>query len=306
MNDNSKQTITGIELILDILCLVGSYVILFLLPQKTGFFFYLIFGIAAFLFCIGFFRLGFMFDVPAGTKGAFISALVFMVYAVVVNTAGLYGMYQDRGSGRSIVIATLLVIEAQLLISMTGGSITSPGNRWKFGIALRIAAVLMVLGGVGFAVWKDFSTPSVIVGAMLLIEAICLWMMGGGSNPFNQATPEIQTVPGMKTPVGQLQKAFADVETQLGYPWIGKISTIRQDVLIYGPTEDGFVVYGYYQFGRFYVSGSTNELFPKPEEAEKQVVNEVPDENGILMAKEMLPEIYADMFLRYAQTGKAQ
>ena len=88
--------------------------------------------------------------------------------------------------------------------------------------------------------------------------------MGGGRNPFNTFTPEIQAVPGMKMPVEQLKAAFACVDTQLGVPWIGKVKSIKQDAIIYGPSEDGFVIYGYYLFGRFYVSGSMNPLFPHP------------------------------------------
>ena len=61
------------EQIFDVICLITSYGILFLLPQKIDVFFYLIFGISAFLFCIGFFRLGFTFHAPAGANGILIT-----------------------------------------------------------------------------------------------------------------------------------------------------------------------------------------------------------------------------------------
>lgn len=76
-------------------------------------------------------------------------------------------------------------------------------------------------------------------------------------------------------------------------------------MIIYDPLEDGFVIYGYYNFGRFYVSGSTNPFFPDPEDAQSHVVAEIPDSNGILLAEELLPEAYARMFARYAETGDA-
>ena len=70
--DNKKEKKSSViaERIFDAICLIASYGILFLLPEKTGFFFYLIFSISAFLFCIGFFRLGFTFEAPDDMKRA--------------------------------------------------------------------------------------------------------------------------------------------------------------------------------------------------------------------------------------------
>jgi hypothetical protein len=140
---------------------------------------------------------------------------------------------------------------------------------------------------------------------MLLIESICLWRMGGNSKSFNEVTPDMQVVPGMEVPIEQLQMAFSDIETQLGYPWIGKVKSIEQDAIIYGPSEDGFVVYGYYLYGRFYVVGSTNFLFPEPEDPQGHLVEEIPDSDGTLLAKDLLPKAYAEMFTRYAESGEA-
>ena len=50
------------EIAVDILCLAASYGLLFLLPQKVNILFWILFGLAAFLFCIGFFRIGFVLD----------------------------------------------------------------------------------------------------------------------------------------------------------------------------------------------------------------------------------------------------
>ena len=306
MNDNGQKNSSAVfEKIFDAACLAASYIILLLLPQKINFLFYLIFGAAAFLFCIGFFRLGFLFDKPAGPKGTLLSGLLFAAYGAVINISGLYGIWHDQGSGRSIIIATLLLIEALVLFAMAGSSFKAAVTQRMIGILFRIAAVLIILFGVVSAVRNRFSEPSVIAGTMLLIEGICLWKLGAGSNPFNTQTPEIQTVPGMQIPIGQLEKEFSGVKTQLGYPWIGRIKTIDKDSIIYGPSEDGFVVYGYYNFGRFYVSGSTDPLFPHPEDAEKHIVSEIPDSTGTLLVKEELPEAYASMFARYAESGNA-
>ena len=70
--------------------------------------------------------------------------------------------------------------------------------------------------------------------------------------------------------------------------------------------EDGFCVYGYYLFGQFYISGSTNPLFPDPENAQGHITEEIPDSDGILLAKENLPEAYRNMFTRYTEKGEAR
>ena len=307
MSDNQeKKSLTIAEQVFDIVCLAASYGLLFLLPQKVGFFFYLIFGISAFLFCIGFFRLGFIFDAPADARGTIITSLFMTLYGIAANLAGLYVICRDQGSGRSIMIATLLLIEALVMFSIAENGAKEAKTKWIISVLFRIAAVLGILFGVAFAIWKSLSMPSVMVGTMLLIEGICLWKMGSGKDPYNQLTPEIQAVPGMQTPIEQLKQDFAGVKTQLGYPWIGNVKTIKQDALIYGPSEDGFFVYGYYHFGQFYVSGSANPLFPHPEDAQAHMLPEIPDSNGILLVNEDLPEAYANMFARYAKTGNAQ
>ena len=295
-----------LEQVFNFICLVASYGVLFLLPQKIGILFYLIFGISAFLFCIGFFRLGLSFDAPADAKSAHFISLIYVVFGVLINTAGLYGIYKDHGSGRSIMIAILLLIEALLLYAIAANASSVPESQRITAIVLRIAAVAAILFGIAFIVQNHFSESSVMIGMILLLECICLWRMGSGSNPFNKLTPEVQSVPGMHTPIKQLHSVFAGVETQLGCPWIGKVQTIKQDSIIYGPSEDGFVVYAYYLFGRFYVAGSTNLLFPHPEKAQGHLVKELPDSTGTLLDKEYLPVAYANMFKRYAESGKAQ
>lgn len=304
LEDNKeKRTSVKAEQMFDILCLIASYGILFLLPQAVGFFFYLIFGVSAFLFCIGFFRLGLSFDAPAGAKMERFAKWFFAVYGVLINTTGLYVIHQDQGSGRSIVIATLLLIEALVLYTMASSSAQTPGKQRLTAIVFRGAAVLLIVIGIVLAVRNHFNESSIVIATMLVIECIVLWAMGGGSNPFNSTNSDIKTVPGLRTPIEQLQQEFAGVETQLGYPWVGKVKTIDQDCIIYGPSKDGYVVYGYYLYGSFYVAGSTNPLFPEAEDAQSHVVTEIPDSSGRLLNQTELTEAYTAMFTRYAESG---
>ena len=291
------------EISLDVVCLAASNAILFLLPSKTDFFFYLLFGISAFLFCIGFFRMGFVIKLPTGPKGTFLTGMAFAVSGTVVNIIGLYVIYKDNGSGRSITIAVLLIIEALVFFSVAGSRAENPGTQWKISMVFRIIAALMVISGAAFVIKDHFSMASVTLGTMLVIEAVCMWAMGCGNNPFNTLTSEIRTVPGMKTSIDELYRDFAGVKTQLGYPWIGKISTIKENCIIYGPAEDGFYIYGSYQYGRFCLTGSENLLFPDPEDAQVHVVTESPDQSGTLLSRDLLPEAYARMFSGYMKDG---
>ncbi len=69
-----------VERTIDVVCLIASFAILYLLPDRINVLFYLLFAVSAFLFCIGFFRLIATFDEPdspeeSGT--AWLSALCF-------------------------------------------------------------------------------------------------------------------------------------------------------------------------------------------------------------------------------------
>ena len=138
--------------------------------------------------------MGFVIKTPAGPKGSFLTGIVFTVLGAVINVIGLYVIYRDNGSGRSITIATLLLIEALLFFSIAGSRAEKPGTQWKISMVFRIAAALIVIWGAAFVIKNHLSMTSVILGTMLAIEAICLWMIGSGNNPFNTLTPEIQTV----------------------------------------------------------------------------------------------------------------
>lgn len=307
MDDNGeRKNATEKERIIDIICLVASYVILFLLPEKTGLFFYLIFGVSAFLFCIGFFRLGLTFDTPSNSKREQSGRLIYAILGILINITALYTIYHDQGSGRSIMIATLLLIETLVLLDMAGSGFQTPEYHRLSAIVFRAAAIFMIIFGAAFVILNHFTEPSVVLSTMLLIESICLWKMPFGVTPYRAVNSEIQSVPGLRTPIKELQQTFAGVKTQLGHPWVGKVKTIKQDSIIYGPSEDGFVIYGYYLFGRFYVAGSAEPIFPHPEDAKGHVVEEIPDSNGILLSKEQLTQAYVNMFARYAKNGKAK
>ena len=169
------MTSTALERTVDTVCLIASVVFLYLLPYRISILFYLLFGCSAFLFCIGFFRLVTTIDEPSLPETAYLTGLTFMVGGMAVNACGIYGVYSGQGSGRSIMIATLTLIEALVLYSMAGGLIKSPAVKRVVAIMYRVAAVLLIALGVGLMAKEQFSERTVILGTMLLIEAVCLW-----------------------------------------------------------------------------------------------------------------------------------
>lgn len=291
------------ELILDVVCLAASYGILFFLPGETAFLLYLMLGISAFLFCVGFFRLGFLFRKPFTRRGELISQILFVLGGIVINAAGVLVIIRGEGGGRSIMIAVILLIEAMLFYSIAGSKCGTLSSKWRASVLFRAAAVLLGIGSAAAVVLHQFSEISVIVGGYLIIELICLWAMGSGNDPFQSRGSNTRIVPKMKLPIPELVQVLSGTETQLGRPWLGKMRSLRNDTILYGPSDSGSFVYGYYHFGRFcFTYGKAAEL-PDPAEAAKHTVAEIPDSRGTLLAPEILPDAYAEMLERYMKTG---
>ncbi len=165
----------ALERMMDTVCLIASLGLLYLLPHRISILFYLLLGISVFLFCIGFFRLIATIDEPSFPETAYLTGLTFVVGGMAVNACGIYGIYSGRGSGRSIMIATVTLIEALVLYSMAGGLIKSSVVKKVVTIIYRIAAVLLIALGIGLIIQEQFSERTVILGTMLLVEAVCLW-----------------------------------------------------------------------------------------------------------------------------------
>ena len=298
-----KKPQNTVEIIVDFLCLVASYGLLFLLPQKENILFWAVFALAAFLFCIGFFRLGFMLDSIKSKKGIVVSGSLLVLCGIILNSAGIIAIWKTQGSERSVAVAILLLIEAIVMYSITGSQAESPRSQWIMSLVFRVAAVLMIIGAVIFMITDAFSDAAIAAGILLFIEGIVFWAIGSGNNPFNSDASPIRAVPGMKKTVRELCDALGNTETQLGFPWLGKIRTIKDHTIIYGPSEEGVFVYGYYHFGRFYVTSSRNISLLDADAANAHRITEIPDSKGICLGEELLPEAYACMITRYLENG---
>ena len=298
-----KKPQNTVEIIVDFLCLAASYMLLFLLPQKVNILFWAVFALAACLFCIGFFRMGFLLDSIKSKKSIVVSGSLLVLCGIILNSAGIIAIWKTQGSDRSVAAAILLLIEAIVMYSITASQTDTPRSQWIMSLIFRVAAVLLIIGAVTGMIAASFSDTSIAAGVLLLIEGIVFWAMGNGNNPFNSAASPIRAVPGMKKTVQELCDALDNTETQLGFPWLGRIRTIKNDTIIYGPSEEGVFVYGYYHFGRFYVTFSKDVSLLDEGEADAHRITEIPDSKGICLGEESLPEAYACMITRYLKNG---
>ena len=291
------------ELAADILCLAASYGLLFLMPQRVNLLFWALFAISAFLFCIGFFRMGFILNEHRTAKFKSISGALLVLSGIILNIAGGFAICKTHGSERGIVIAILLLIEAIVMYSITASHADAPRSQWIMSLIVRAAAVLMWIGAVVFAVITSVSDTAIALGIMLIVEGSVLWAMGSGNNPFNSSMSHICAVPDMNKTVQELCDALKGTETQLGHPWLGKIRTIKEDTIIYGPSDEDVFVYGYYHFGRFYVAYSKDISYLDEEQAASHRITEIPDSKGECLGAEVLPEAYANMIKQYLENG---
>ena len=84
------------ELTIDILCLLASYGLIFMLPQKLNIFFWIVFGVSAFLFCIGFFRMGAVIDRCKAKKAKRLSGILLIASGIVLNCSGVLAIWKNH------------------------------------------------------------------------------------------------------------------------------------------------------------------------------------------------------------------
>jgi hypothetical protein len=247
--------------------------------------------------------MGFILDEHRTARFKSISGALLVLSGITLNIAGGFAICKTHGSERGIVIAILLLIEAIVMYSITASHADAPRSQWIMSLIVRAAAVLMWIVAVVFAVITSVSDTAIALCIMLIVEGIVLWAMGSGNNPFNSSISHICAVPGMNKTVQELCDALRDTETQLGHPWLGKIRTIKEDTIIYGPSDEDVFVYGYYHFGRFYVAYSNDISYLNEEQANSHRITEIPDNKGKCLGAEALPEAYANMIKQYLENG---
>lgn len=263
--------------LINTILLILSYVILIFVPKELGFLSYTILGISIFLFIVGYFRLASSTDLTnkLGYKAGYFLNIILGMLAFAIGAAYLYF---DRGSGKSMTIAFILLMEGIIFWGTSGGNVINLRverltTRILYAFALLLAAFAV------FIIVKQ-KTDGVTGAFLVLIECAATIIMG------IIRRYKLEVI-GMKTPIRELFQKFETLETDLGYPWFGKVGT-HKECILYGPNEDGFSVFGYYnRSGKFYL-----------ELADAGKKEMTVDDSNIL-------ERYQEMFEYFVNTGEA-
>ena len=291
----------------DILCLLASYGLIFILPKKMSILFWSVLGISAFLFCVGFFRMGSVIDRCKARKVKRCSDILLIASGIVLNCSGVFAIWKTQSIERGICIATLLLIEAIVMYSAAASRAVTLRFQWIISLVFRIAAVPMALGGIAAivcSIMTSVSGTNIAIGVFLLVEGIVFWAIGSGNDPFAPSFSPVRAVPNMNKTVQELCDVLADTETQLGFPWLGKISATAEETIIYGPTEEDVFVYGHFHFGRFYIVSGDDISLLDAEQAAAHRIAEIPDSKGRCLDAGSLPEAYSNMITKYLENGK--
>lgn len=162
--------------------LLLSYMLLYYLPEEFEWKGWVIIGISAFLFCIGYFGLISSLSEPGTPAGALARRLVLVTSGVAIFAGGIYYVYSSDGSEKSIAIATLALIEG-LVICGLGGSEDS--NDAPQNSILRKYYLLIIAGLAAAGCWfcyQEFVSEAaesrgyIEAATMLWITAGTLWV----------------------------------------------------------------------------------------------------------------------------------
>ena len=162
--------------------LLLSYMLLFYLPEEFGWKGWLIIGISAFLFCIGYYGLLKSLPEPEAPSGALARRLALVTFGVAIFLGGIYYVYSSDGSEKSIAIATLALIEGLVICGLSG---SEDNNNPSQNSILRKYYLLLIVGlaaaGCWFCYWEFVSEAAesrgyIEAATMLWITAGTLWV----------------------------------------------------------------------------------------------------------------------------------
>lgn len=295
MNDssNNEKTVWS-DVFLPLVLLVLSYGVLFLLPPDEKIISWIILAVSAFLFCLGFFWLG---GVVSDLLSESIMTKLLILYGTVLLALGFIGVYREQGSIRSIIVATLFLIQGTMILGMSAGA--SENSRLS-SIIFRTLTVALIIFAIFLVIREKAEHGSVETAFFMLLAGFLIWSMSGG-NAYNTTNAQSKIVPGVKGTIKELVKEFEHAQTPLGPAWIGHVSEGKRECIIFGPTQDGVFVYGYYQFGHFYVAAINLEGWLDADEAEKHRIELSPEEQEAIADWTALPEIYKSLFASCAK-----
>ena len=161
-----------------------SYLLLYFLPENETWHFWVLFITSVFLFCVGYFRLLAALPEPKDKRREVLLHRIMYVVAVVLLIFGLYFVYTDIGSDRSLAICTLLLIEGLVVFigNMPGeAGMTLAEMKKRNRIVL---AVTVFMAGIGFWLFcKEIAGDAadnvgrIETATMLWIAALAIYRM---------------------------------------------------------------------------------------------------------------------------------
>ena len=178
-------------------------------------------------------------------------------------------------------------------------------------IFLCLSGIAMAVFGVYTLIKEGLTDKGMGIFSLNLIYGLAmqLYAFSGG---MNYAVDGIKQSKEVNAPIEALYDAFKDIDTPMGRPWTGKVRNIESDCIIYGPTDKGSFLFGYYLFGTFTFGASPlTNMLQDPESASKHTIETQWDRDdfgkGQLyhLLSRMLPDFYISMFENYAKTGRA-
>ena len=183
-----RWQLPGNDWVINALILLLSYLVLFWMPSVNEIVGYVLLGVSAFLFCIGYFRLIAVLPIPASQRTAIIweKAATFLGL-IIILLSGLL-VFCNNGSMGSIIASTLLLIESLVVIDHSftsaeeengGGDLAAreKHNRQQ-GFFLHFAAVPMIVFAVWGAIRNHWNGASVTAFTLMIIAALVVWSMG--------------------------------------------------------------------------------------------------------------------------------
>jgi len=178
-------------------------------------------------------------------------------------------------------------------------------------LIFSLSGIAMIVFGTYSLFKEDFNGKGLGLFSMNLIYGLTLQMFAFDS-VMNSAVDGIKQSEEVNATIEALYDAFKDTDTPMGRPWLGKVINIEEDCIIYGPTDKGSFLFGYYLFGKFTFGASPlTDMLEDPESAAVHIVETQWDrddfEKGQLyhFLSRMLPDFYISMFENYSKTGRA-
>lgn len=209
-----------------------------------------------------------------------------------------------------LIVSTVLFIIGASVIGLALDQPLSKAGSVVQKIILYLVSIFMIVMSFKVMIADNFRSRGIFSFTLILIEGIGVAMMAFGSD-YNSMLDGTQVVEGVTDNIETLYAKFKNVDTPFGKAWLGEVNPGGIKSIIYGPTEDGTYLYGFFEMGKFFIGVNSNVDFLDKEKAEKHRINnkigQINKELGEFenFAAMSYPEKYRIMFERYVKTGKA-